>query len=1393
MNTKFATTLIFMHFCLMLISQNPTSSCPPNYISNATSIPLPTNTNYNDYNNAPAIGSSCGLAKSFGPLDFFVNDGIIYDEDGTFIDFAFTDDPQDYSGIWDPITGEYCYLYDVSSGFATTTGQETTIIPMPNCKQYLIISSLSSFWNFTTFDDLPDPLLEPDANYFRNAYPVYCIFDSEQNIVIQRGTWFGPIEEYEEILINPSATTPIFTNATFSNPSQTNGDIALTTQEVETIFKNYGNTNGLNAMAATDLQPDGSRFLISVVANMIFILKLESNGNLRYWKRHEIIFNGYKARGGECELVFNPNKDKFQFAFLEGDFSQDITYLEFSTDFLTLSNLHTISLPYSINTGFYGASGLEFSPNNEFLYFTNNIFSSQNTPLPPIGKFGYVDLVNFNYNYFPNSNLDIFNGSFIETTTNGNFYISSPYGLHLITNPNNPSTVTFSSTPTIPIQIYGTRGALSKTIENTFNTIYYPLPDQIDQMDYSLHYFINPECCVKNNAYSQESFSAEESAIWKPNGSGGSNPLTTTNSSEITIKDELRIQAGKSITIEDMTIKFAPGAKLIIENGSTGNQGGKLILKNTLLTLDNRCGSDLMWLGVEVWGNQNQTQGHVGNTSQGVLRLYNGSKIEHAKIGVLLSKRNPTNPNSYLDAFNGGIIQANQNSEFYNNKTSVYFRKHSSPSGANNLSYFTQTSFTWDGVLKENALPNDHIKMDQVKGIKITGCTFNQETPEIYSITQRGYGINAFMSQFYVDKYCQQLIIGQPCSNSSPTEFNDLNYGVLAYYGTTPLSFSVNESEFNNCRYGIYSSRSESARITKNTFNILEENSQSAGCIMHFSNGFKIEENSFQEQDNPLVAQGNGQSYGVIIHNAGIADNEVYKNTFSNLKVGGQSERLNGSQFLLNQHQTSGLEWVCNQFIAPIYQTDLGVNGVIGHYQGSFDQSSAANAQSHAARNTFSLASSTGTEHDIMIFNYNPPHDVYPNQQSIIYVQLDEQFHIANDIDALVNPHFAQYNAMSVAPFGTTCPSKIRTVGGTKPLLVSLKSDIDSLSNKIDGGDTEALLIAITDRPDASATKSLLLSASPYLSDNVLLYYLNNCSDNRYVKDVFIANSQLTSTVYEAMLSSSLPIATKNAITLAQENDSERESLYHLINWTEAEYKNVYDDYKSLLLLDTTELASFSPLMDELEKIDELQAKLDLYLIAVELQNETLASDLRGEIDTEIDGDFFKIIDATIALQDFDSYEVGLLENPTIANDLLALSENSSWFYGESAAKNILSCLGELEEIPEFLPLVSPSSMIIGGQNSNDNTSSKYELLALQVSIYPNPSSGKVYFDLPNENEGTLSIQLVDITGKEVYFSQFDQTNGQLVDLSHLKKGTYIVKVTLGESYSESQLLQLKD
>jgi len=77
--------------------------------------------------------------------------------------------------------------------------------------------------------------------------------------------------------------------------------------------------------------------------------------------------------------------------------------------------------------------------------------------------------------------------------------------------------------------------------------------------------------------------------------------------------------------------------------------------------------------------------------------------------------------------------------------------------------------------------------------------------------------------------------------------------------------------------------------------------------------------------------------------------------------------------------------------------------------------------------------------------------------------------------------------------------------------------------------------------------------------------------------------------------------------------------------------------------------------------------------------------------------------------------------------------------------------------------------------------------------MYPNPSSGQVYFDLPDFEEGTMQIQLFDITGKEVYSVNYFNTNGELVDFTSLKKGTYIVRISLGNDYNESHFLQLND
>lgn len=72
------------------------------------------------------------------------------------------------------------------------------------------------------------------------------------------------------------------------------------------------------------------------------------------------------------------------------------------------------------------------------------------------------------------------------------------------------------------------------------------------------------------------------------------------------------------------------------------------------------------------------------------------------------------------------------------------------------------------------------------------------------------------------------------------------------------------------------------------------------------------------------------------------------------------------------------------------------------------------------------------------------------------------------------------------------------------------------------------------------------------------------------------------------------------------------------------------------------------------------------------------------------------------------------------------------------------------------------------------------------VKIYPNPSNGPFTISM-NPNVGKVAIQVVDLTGKEVYSQANAEFNSEKsIDLSSLQSGVYVVKIT-GEGMNYSQ------
>jgi len=67
--------------------------------------------------------------------------------------------------------------------------------------------------------------------------------------------------------------------------------------------------------------------------------------------------------------------------------------------------------------------------------------------------------------------------------------------------------------------------------------------------------------------------------------------------------------------------------------------------------------------------------------------------------------------------------------------------------------------------------------------------------------------------------------------------------------------------------------------------------------------------------------------------------------------------------------------------------------------------------------------------------------------------------------------------------------------------------------------------------------------------------------------------------------------------------------------------------------------------------------------------------------------------------------------------------------------------------------------------------------------IYPNPSTGKFYLELPNSATASIEIRVMDLTGRKVFKEKATTTGKTEIDLSDQPKGMYFVRVKFGDEF----------
>ncbi len=572
------------------------------------------------------------------------------------------------------------------------------------------------------------------------------------------------------------------------------------------------------------------------------------------------------------------------------------------------------------------------------------------------------------------------------------------------------------------------------------------------------------------------SYAIEEDVVWSN--------LTKT------ISGDIYVISGNTLTINNKTVvNMSPGSNIYVEVGA------KLIVDNATLT---SCGG--MWQGITVRGQHSQ---HQNEANQGVVHLLNGATIANARVGIETGRKRGT----------GGIIQA-ENSGFYNCEYAIKMHpyRNFNPGNQNitfpNRSYFKECTFaTTSDLLDQGVHPKSHIWLDGIQHLSVQGNTFENQHPNQPIWNERGTGIVTSNSTVFIHELCTG--IAQPCFPLLPNRFIGLNYGVYSMADNPLRSISVDNALFDKNRYGVYYGGIYGASVTRSEFLIppdLSVKQRSYGLYLDNCTGYTIEENHFQNAE-PL----NNSTVGLIVNNSGADFNELYNNTFHDLGWGILAQHDNRG---VDEH--TGLKVKCNDF-SEIIKLDVGISmsedhtGVTGisEYQGgNFNvKSPAGNTFSWAGTNPLSDINNNGLviskyfHHDIQgqtpaqgenwVPVYYDPYKVLLERTNLVY-QKELACPLRSGLNPLSIPQlYSQYHDFQIEELSADLILAIFRDGGLEEL---------------------PELVELAYPHETYYYYNLLISESPYLSDQTMIAAINNTDllPDLLLKLVLMANPHCT-------------------------------------------------------------------------------------------------------------------------------------------------------------------------------------------------------------------------------------------------------------------------------------------
>ena len=1282
--------LFWVNNVLAQTTQNPLWSFPPKYLPmTGTPISLPTPSG--GYQGLSSFidgtpesnlitGPSNMYADENGNPLFFIQGNYIYNSNGYLIDSL-------YIGLG---SGSF------DDNVPVDGAAEICIVPRAgHCTQYYIFSA--------SYNDT--------ATVGTNGYaPYYALIDVAAINPHVTGQLGANITSSVATLFPSSNVASLFSMV----PNDSLGG-----QSIDFQFPLY---------AATKAHSDGSRFLFVVNESYLYIYKLDgSTGNLSYVRRY--LIETLTPNSGSEALSDFANLDFTELEVYE-DYANSKYKLAFSGNFNTeYTGIVTLDLNYSnasyinhsawlidvgsclscIHSYVSGIYGIEFSPNGNYLYYTHQ--PNANDPYT------------LEYRQYSNPYLGgvlssdtAYTHAQIELGTDGNLYLlkdsSNITLLQKITTPNTPGTVPHTVLSLSNYPIIKIKPALALNIP--FNI--YPLPDQIDGEVYGTPQFTT--CCAFYKSYDRQTYSAGTAAspgstwtgssqTWKANTIANSyqnNPLTLTTSNVVTIGEELRIPAGKTITIQNMTLKFSPQARLIIENGGSSVSGGQLVLQGCTLTVDNRCATD-MWPGVQVWGSPAQAE---GTGTQGFLHLESNSLIENAYIGVLvgysgstwLSNINPAPTpvapiipgNTYSmyilpsDTFpGGGGLITSASSSFLNNQRSIVYNAYNGQTAGTNQNLHT-TSFTVNSALLNSSVsPRYFIGLyDHAVNVPMGGLSFI-DTYTTNNLKDTGiYSRNSTYAITY---------------NTTRSTFANLNYGIYSYnYGGSTATVSSYSCTFTNNNVGIYLGKVNSAIIEKDTFKIRNKGSGNvSGLYLDNCTGYYVQDNNFTKGTNPTSAT---TRYGIVVNNSGAYANAIFRNTFDNLYKGSQAQYRNYVGTFHSGNGT-GLLYLCNIFSSgTISSADIYVPALSGSsanlggtYTGSDTASGIGNSQGNitpaggnrtTAGNQFSH---TSGGKDFWIENapyalgstyryYSSPGNC-STTSSVYYPAVWNNLALTCKSDSSSPP-----SCLSGPDGHTARAMYVNPISQAISDAAFYKQQFDSLNHLVDGGSTNDLLNLVSGNNNSSAVYNSLSAAAPYLSNEVLKAYINSNYPASDISQLLAACSPLNNEVNSAVSKSNLSAGIKNQISKHQHagGTAKIDELANSISSAfTARHLILNEAIRTLVRIPNQDTVAMANALMK-EQAMELPARVQVET-GLDIHDYAMAAAALTQVEAqEGQSNYVKL--STILLQNTNKSAEQMLKDPSILSQIQAMDADSSDRFTYLKANMLLQLVGKSNYVP---------------------------------------------------------------------------------------------------------------